>query len=53
MKEKEILLFGGSGFIGSNLIRKLTKNNYKVKVVTRNIHKNGIKIQNPGKFWIY
>ena len=50
MKEKEILLFGGSGFIGSNLIRKLTKNNYKVKVVTRNIHKNGIKIKTQGNF---
>ena len=50
MKEREILLFGGSGFIGSNLIRKLTKNNYKVRVVTRNIHKNGIKIKTQGNF---
>ena len=33
MKQKEILLFGASGQIGRNLIRKLTKNNYKVTAV--------------------
>ena len=38
MKEKNCLIFGGSGQIGRHLIRKLTKNNYKVTVVTRNIH---------------
>ncbi len=38
MKAKNCLIFGGSGQIGRNLIRKLTKNNYKVTVVTRNIH---------------
>ena len=38
MKEKNCLIFGGSGQIGRNLIRKLTKNNYRVTVVTRNIH---------------
>ena len=36
MKQKEILLFGASGQIGRNLIRKLTQNNYKVTAVTRN-----------------
>ena len=41
MKPKEILVFGASGQIGRNLIRKLTKNNYKVIAVTRNIHKKG------------
>ena len=30
MKPKEILVFGATGNIGRNLIRKLTKNNYKV-----------------------
>ena len=35
---KHCLIFGGSGQIGRNLIRKLTKNNYRVTVVTRNIH---------------
>ena len=51
MKQKEILLFGASGQIGRNLIRKLTQNNYKVTAVTRNTHRTGyiIKTQaNPG-----
>ena len=51
MKQKEILLFGASGQIGRNLIRKLSKNNYKITAVTRNIHRNGyiLKTQaNPG-----
>ena len=51
MKAKNCLIFGGSGQIGRNLIRKLTKNNYRVTVVTRNIHQNSyiIKTQaNPG-----
>ena len=51
MKQKEILLFGATGQIGRNLIRKLTKNNYKIIAVTRNIHKAGyiLKTQaNPG-----
>ena len=41
MKPKEILVFGASGQIGRYLIRKLTKNNYKVVAVTRNIHQKG------------
>ena len=51
MKKKEILLFGASGQIGRNLIRKLSKNNYKITAVTRNIHRKGylLKTQaNPG-----
>ncbi len=51
MKPKEILVFGASGQIGRNLIRILTKNNYKVVAVTRNIHQKGyiLKTQaNPG-----
>ena len=51
MKQKEILLFGASGQIGRNLIRKLSKNNYKITAVTRNIHRAGyiLKTQaNPG-----
>ena len=42
---KNVLIFGGSGQIGSNLIRKLTKNNYKVSVVTRNLHQKGYSIK--------
>ena len=41
MKPKEILVFGATGQIGIHLIRKLTKNNYKVVAVTRNIHQKG------------
>ncbi len=51
MKHKEILLFGATGQIGRNLIRKLTQNNYKITAVTRNIHSAGyvLKTQaNPG-----
>tara|TARA_S200000501_G_C20743286_1_gene708306 strand:+ start:10 stop:993 length:984 start_codon:yes stop_codon:yes gene_type:complete len=45
MKAKNCLIFGGSGQIGRNLIRKLTKNNYRVTVVTRNIHKKSYVIK--------
>ena len=48
---KKILIWGGTGQIGTHLIRKLTKNNYKITAVTRNIHKAGyiLKTQaNPG-----
>ena len=45
MKEKNCLIFGGSGQIGRNLIRKLTKNNYKITVVTRNIHQKSYIIK--------
>ncbi|MDA9615804.1 complex I NDUFA9 subunit family protein [Candidatus Pelagibacter sp.] len=45
MKVKNCLIFGGSGQIGRNLIRKLTKNNYKVTVVTRNLHQKGYIIK--------
>ena len=45
MKAKNCLIFGGSGQIGRNLIRKLTKNNYKVTVVTRNLHQKSYVIK--------
>ena len=45
---KKILIFGGTGQIGTHLIRRLTKNNYKVTVVTRNIHEKGHKIKIMG-----
>ena len=48
MKAKNCLIFGGSGQIGSFLIRKLTKNNIKVTVVTRNVHQKGLKIKTQG-----
>ncbi len=45
MKAKNCLIFGGSGQIGRNLIRKLTKRNYKVTVVTRNLHQKSYIIK--------
>jgi NADH dehydrogenase len=45
MKAKNCLIFGGSGQIGRNLIRKLSKNNYRVMVVTRNIHQKSLIIK--------
>ena len=48
MKAKNCLIFGGSGLIGTSLIRSLTKNNYKCTVVTRNIHQRGIVLKTQG-----
>ena len=48
MKAKNCLIFGGSGQIGRNLIRKLTKNNYRVTVVTRNLHQKSYVIKTQG-----
>jgi len=48
MKPKNCLIFGGSGQIGRHLIRKLTKNNIKVTVVTRNIHQKSYMIKTQG-----
>ena len=45
MKEKNCLIFGGSGQIGRNLIRKLTSNNYRIILVTRNIHQKSFMIK--------
>ena len=45
MKAINCLIFGGSGQIGRHLIRKLTKNNFKVIVVTRNLHQKGYAIK--------
>ena len=48
MKPKNCLIFGGSGQIGRHLIRKLTKNDIKVTVVTRNIHQKSYIIKTQG-----
>ena len=45
MKQKNCLIFGASGQIGRHLIRKLTKNNYKVTAVTRNLHQKGYALK--------
>ena len=48
MKPKNCLIFDASGQIGRNLIRKLTKNNYKVTAVTRNLHQKGFILKTQG-----
>ena len=48
MKPINCLIFGGSGQIGRHLIRKLTKNNISVTVVTRNIHQKSYIIKTQG-----
>ena len=48
MKAKNILIFGCSGQIGRSIVRKLTKDNYTVTAVTRNIHQKGIVLKTLG-----
>ena len=48
MKAKNCLIFGGRGPIGRPLIRKLTKNGFRVTVVTRNTHQKGYIIKTQG-----
>ena len=48
MKGKNILVFGSTGQVGKNLIRKLTKNNHRVTAVTRNLHKKGYILRTSG-----
>ena len=51
MKNQDsILIFGSSGHIGKSLIRKFTKNNYKVIAVTRSIHRKGIQIKTQSNY---
>ena len=45
---KKILIWGGTGQIGTHLVRKLTQNNYTVTVVTRNIHQKGHIVKTQG-----
>ena len=53
MKPKNCLIFGGTGQVGSFLVRKLTKNGYKVTIVTRNIHQKGLFVKTSGnQGWI-
>ena len=48
MKAKNVLIFGCSGQIGRSIVRKLTKDNYIVTAVTRNIHQKGIILKTLG-----
>ncbi len=49
MVTKKVLVLGASGQIGRHLIRILTKNNYVVTAITRNLHRKGylLKTQSP------
>ena len=48
MKAKNVLIFGCSGQIGRSIVRKLTKDNFTVTAVTRNIHQKGIVLKTLG-----
>ena len=51
MKNQDsILIFGSSGQIGKSLIRKFTKNNYRVIAVTRSIHRKGYQIKTQANY---
>ena len=51
MKNQDsILIFGSPGQIGKALIRKFTKNNYKVIAVTRSIHQKGYQIKTQSNY---
>ena len=53
MKAKNCLIFGSSGQIGRSMLRRLTKNQYRVTAVTRNIHQKGLLIKSQGnQGWI-
>ncbi len=48
MKAKNVLIFGCSGQIGRSIVRKLTKDNFTVTAVTRNVHHKGIVLKTLG-----
>ena len=51
MKNQDsILIFGSSGQIGKSLIKKFTKNNYRVIAVTRSIHQKGYQIKTQSNY---
>ena len=51
MKNQDsILIFGSSGQIGKSLIRKFTKNNYRVIAVTRSIHRKVYQIKTQSNY---
>tara|TARA_Y100000590_G_scaffold464687_1_gene634757 strand:- start:1472 stop:2434 length:963 start_codon:yes stop_codon:yes gene_type:complete len=53
MKPIEILVFGASGQIGRNLLRKLARKNFRITVVTRNIHTKGYVLKSQANAgWI-
>ena len=53
--QKIIAIFGAGGFIGKNLMRQLTKLDYRVKVATRNPFAKGYlkPLGNPGQIELF
>tara|TARA_B100000029_G_scaffold188852_1_gene186559 strand:- start:1569 stop:2519 length:951 start_codon:yes stop_codon:yes gene_type:complete len=53
--QKIIAIFGGGGFIGKQLMRKLTKLDYLIKVATRNPYLRGYlkPLGNPGQIELF
>ena len=53
--QKVIAIFGGSGFLGKNLMRQLTKQDYLIKVATRNPYLKGYlkPLGNPGQIELF
>ena len=35
---KTVAIFGGTGFIGEEIVQHLSKNNYRIKIATRNTY---------------
>ena len=50
INQDSILIFGSSGQIGKALIRKFTKNNFRVTAVTRSIHRKGYQIKTQSNY---
>ena len=49
-----IAVFGAGGFLGRHLLRELTRNEYRIKVGTRNPYvKNYLKMGNPGQIELF
>ena len=53
--QKIIAIFGGGGFVGKQLMRKLTKLDYLIKVATRNPYLKGYlkPLGNPGQIELF
>ena len=54
MKEKIATIFGGTGFLGRHLIRRLTKKDYRIIIATRSPYLSGFlkPLGNPGQIEI-
>jgi len=53
--QKIIAVFGGGGFVGRHLIRELSKQNYRIKIATRNPYLKGYlkPLGNPGQIELF